>query len=91
MVAEVAAAHPEATSIELWFQDEMRVGHKGTLTRLWGRRDQQLPAKRDLGFGYAYLFGAVCPARGSGAAIMVTHSHGNRRGQDRALVIRQGE
>jgi len=28
MVAEVAAAHPEATSIELWFQDEMRVGQR---------------------------------------------------------------
>ena len=64
---------------------------KGTLTRLWGRRGQRLQAKRDLGFGYAYLFGAVCPARGSGGAVMVTHSHGNRRGQDRALVIRQGE
>lgn len=91
MVAEVAAAHPEATSIELWFQDETRIGQKGALTRLWGRRGQRLQAKRDLGFGYAYLFGAVCPARGNGAAIMVTHSHGNRRGQDRALVIRQGE
>ena len=67
MVAEVAAGHPEATSIELWFQDEMRVGQKGTLIRLWGRRGQRLQAKRDLGFGYAYLFGAVCPARGSGA------------------------
>ena len=45
MVAEVAAAHPEATSIELWFQDETRIGQKGALTRLWGRRGPAAPGQ----------------------------------------------
>jgi hypothetical protein len=49
----------------------MRVGQKGTLTRIWGPRGRRAVARRDLGFGSAYLFGAVCPERGAGAAIVM--------------------
>lgn len=49
----------------------MRVGQKGTLTRIWAARGQRATACRDLRFGYAYLFGAVCPARDTGAAIVM--------------------
>jgi hypothetical protein len=66
----VARQHP-SQPIELWFQDEMRVGHKGTLTRVWAAEGQRATASRDLRFGYAYLFGAVCPARDTGAAIVM--------------------
>lgn len=49
----------------------MRVGQKGTLTRVWAARGKRASATRDLRFGYAYLFGAVCPARDTGAAIVM--------------------
>ena len=49
----------------------MRVGQKGTLTRVWAARGRRATAARDLRFGYAYLFGAVCPARDTGAAIVM--------------------
>jgi hypothetical protein len=64
------AAHP-GRPIELWFQDEMRIGQKGGLTRLWAARGTRVAAKRDLRFGYSYIFGAVCPARDTGAAIVM--------------------
>ena len=70
-LATIAAAHPEAIRIELWFQDEMRVGQKGTLTRVWGLRGQRAVRRRDLRFSSAYLFGAVCPERGVGAALVL--------------------
>ena len=70
MVEDIAREHP-GQPIELWFQDEMRVGQKGTLTRLWGAKGERATAPRDLRFGYAYLFGAVCPARDTGAAIVM--------------------
>jgi hypothetical protein len=70
MVEDIAREHP-GQPIELWFQDEMRVGQKGTLTRVWAAKGERAAAPRDLRFGYAYLFGAVCPARDTGAAIVM--------------------
>lgn len=70
MIAQIGDQHPNQP-IELWFQDEMRVGQKGTLTRVWAAHGRRASAPRDLRFGYAYLFGAVCPARDTGAALVM--------------------
>ena len=34
----VAARHPEAERIELWFEDEARIGQKGRVTQVWYQR-----------------------------------------------------
>ena len=70
-MAEVAAAHPEAERIELWFADEARVGQKGRVTRVWYERGVRPRRARDLGFASVYLFGAVCPERDAGVALVV--------------------
>jgi DDE superfamily endonuclease len=57
--------------VEIWFEDEARVGQQGTLTRIWARRGTRPRAVRDHRFTWAYLFGAVCPARGTGAAVIM--------------------
>lgn len=57
--------------IEVWFQDEARVGQQGTLTYLWAPRGSRPAAVRDNRHDSAYLFGAVCPARAVGAAIVM--------------------
>ena len=67
----VAAALPEharGKPIEVWFQDEARVGQQGTLTRIWARRGTRPRAPRDRRYAWAYIFGAVCPARAATAA-----------------------
>ncbi len=68
-----AAVPPEAAArpVEVWFGDEARVGQQGTLTRVWARRGTRPRALRDRGFKAAYLFGAVCPERKTGAAIVM--------------------
>ncbi len=45
------------------------MGQQGTLTRIWARLGSRPRAPRDRRFTWAYLFGAVCPARGVGAAL----------------------
>src|SRR5260370_30016894 len=70
VVEDIAREHP-GQPIELSFQDEMRVGPKGTLTRVWAAKGDHATAPRDLRFGYAYLFGAACPVRDTGAAILI--------------------
>lgn len=57
--------------IEIWFQDEARVGQKGTLTRVWARRGSRPRAVRDTRYDWAYIFGAVCPQRETGAALVM--------------------
>ncbi len=72
------AALPEAARakpLEIWFQDEARVGQQGTLTRLWARRGTRPRAPKDCRYAWAYLFGAVCPARATGAALVMPHAN----------------
>ncbi len=67
------ALPPEAAGkpLEIWFQDEARVGQKGTLTRIWARRGSRPRAPRDTRYEWAYIFGAVCPERAIAAALVL--------------------
>lgn len=51
--------------------DEARVGQKGTLTRLWAPIGSRPRAPRDSRYDWAYLFGAVCPERAVGVALVM--------------------
>lgn len=76
MTASLPAAVREAGNpVEVWFQDEARVGQQGTLTRLWARRGSRPPAPKDRRYAWAYLFGAVCPARRVGAGLVLPHAN----------------
>ena len=65
-----SAALPEGTdpsSVDVWFQDEARVGQKGMLTRVWARKGTRPRIVRDHRYGYCCLFSAICPAAGTAA------------------------
>ena len=53
----------------LCFQDEARVGQKNKITRRWAKRGTRPRAPHDQRTRSAYIFGAICPARGVGAAL----------------------
>ena len=53
----------------MWFQDEARIGQKNGLVRQWARRGTRPRQPADQRYQSAYLFGAICPARGVGAAL----------------------
>src|SRR3979409_2100468 len=65
----VRAAQPRAVRVEVWFQDEARIGQKNSLTRVWGQTGSRPAAPKGLGFGPAHLFGAGCPPGGEAAAV----------------------
>jgi transposase len=60
---------PRHKPIEIWFQDEARIGQKNGLVRQWARRGTRPRQPADQRYESAYLFGAICPARGTGAAL----------------------
>lgn len=55
----------------MWFQDEARIGQKNKITRRWARRGTRPSAPHDQRTKSAYIFGAICPARGTGAALVL--------------------
>ena len=52
-------------------RDEMRVGQKNKLTYRWARKGSRPRATHDQRTQSTYLFGAVCPERGAGAALVL--------------------
>lgn len=56
--------------VEVWFQDETRIGQQGSLSRLWAKRGTRPRVVRQQQFLCQYLFGAVCPETGACAAII---------------------
>ena len=70
-MAEIEASLPRGTPIELWWQDEARVGQKTAITRRWAKRGTRPEAPKDQRTASAYIFGAICPAEGKGAALVM--------------------
>src|SRR4051794_35327315 len=70
LIEEVARDHP-GERVELWFMDEARVGQKGGVTHVWYQKGVRPRGVRQQGFSSAYLFGAVCPERGEGVALVL--------------------
>ena len=67
------------TPIEIWFQDEARIGQKNGLVRQWARRGTQPRQPADQRYQSAYLFGAIGPARGVGAALALPFANTEAR------------
>lgn len=49
--------------MDVWFEDEARVGQQGTMTRVWAKKGTRPRVIRQQQFTYAYIFGAVCPCQ----------------------------
>lgn len=61
--------------MEIWFQDEARVGQKNSLVRQWAAKGSRPRQPGHTGYASAWLFGAVCPERGAGAAIVMPEAN----------------
>ena len=68
------AARPRRKPVEIWFQDEARIGQKNGIVRQWARRGTRPRQPADQRYESAYLFGAICPARGTGAALAMPYA-----------------
>src|SRR5579863_3311888 len=74
--ARLHRRHPDRTVVSepalgLDPRDEARVGQKGTHSYVWAPVGSRPDMVRDNRHDSAYLYGAICPARGIGAAIIM--------------------
>jgi hypothetical protein len=72
-VAAIRARLPAGTPVELWFQDEARIGQKNKIARRWARRGTRPRAPHDQRTKWAYIFGAICPEEGKGAGLVMPY------------------
>jgi transposase len=70
-VAKVVSELPLGTPIEVWFQDEMRVGQKNSVVYQWAKKGSRPRQPKDQRYENAYVFGAVCPSRDTGVALIM--------------------
>ncbi len=70
-MAEITGGAARGKRIEIWFQDEARVGQKNKITRRWAKRGTRPSAPRDQRTRSAYLFGAICPEQAKAAGLVL--------------------
>lgn len=73
MTKVAADTKVEPGRIEVWFADEARIGQKNKITRRWARRGSRPSAPHDQRTASTYIFGAICPKLGKGAALVLPH------------------
>jgi transposase len=56
--------------VEVWLQDECRIGQQGTLTRCWAPTGSRPTAVKQTEYEWIYLFGAVNPLTGASSALL---------------------
>lgn len=59
----------------MWFQDEARVGQRGTLSRIWAKKGTRPRIIRQQQYNNAYIFGAVCPQRNEAASLVLPNAN----------------
>lgn len=62
------------TKVDLWFEDETRVGQQGSLTRIWAEKGTRPRIPRQQQFLYEYIFGAVCPHQQKAIGLVLPHA-----------------
>jgi len=80
LVVELMPKHAKGKPLEVWFQNEARVGQQGTLTRKWMRRVTRPRVPRDKRYKWSYILGAACPARGTAAGLILPYVNAEAMG-----------
>lgn len=69
-VDEVVAKFAGKRRVEVWFQDEARIGQQGTLTHVWGERGSRPTAVQQTEYEWCYLWAAVHPESGRSSSMI---------------------
>jgi transposase len=80
--------HPDK-QVEVWFQDEARIGQRGTLTSVWAERGSRPTAVKQTEYEWCYLFAAVNPLTGASSALVAPTVNTGLMNQHLAFIRRE--
>jgi hypothetical protein len=75
LVAAAIPEHARGKPIELWWQDEARVGQQGTLTRLWAPRGSRARPRHAIAATVGPTYSEPSARRGTGAALVLPYAN----------------
>ena len=80
----VIPEHISLSLVDIWFQDEARVGQQGTLSRVWEITGTRPRLTRQLQYNYSYIFGAICPQKKQAVGLVLPIA--NTQGMQLSLI-----
>jgi transposase len=60
-------------NVELYFQDESRIGQQGSTTRIWAKKGTRPRVEKQKQFISSNIFGVVCPKQDKGFALILPY------------------
>ena len=64
MLTELLPKNIDRSKVDIWFQDETRVGQQGSLSRIWAKRATRPRKVRQQQCISTYIYGAACHETG---------------------------
>ena len=61
--------------VDIWQQDESRIGQQGSVTRIWAKTGSRPRKIRQQQFIAAYIYGAVCAKTGATFGLVLPHTN----------------
>ena len=61
--------------VDIWFQDETRIGQQGSTSRMWAKKGTRPRALKQQQFTYTYIYGAVCQSTGQAVGVVLPYAN----------------
>ena len=61
--------------VQVWFQDEARIGQQGTLTTVWADRGSRPVRVKQTEYQWVHLFASANPLTGASVALVAPHAN----------------
>ena len=74
-VNRIITENIDRCNVDIWSQDETRVGQQGSLTRIWAKRGTRPRKVRQQQFISTYIYGAACHDTGESFALILPHAN----------------
>jgi len=65
----------ERSNVDIWSQDETRVGQQGSLSRIWAKRGTRPRKVKQQQFISTYIYGAACHDTGQSYALILPYTN----------------
>jgi len=75
MLKELLPKNIDKSKVDVWSQDETRVGQQGSLTRIWAKRGTRPRKVRQQQFISTYIYGAACHNTGESFALILPYTN----------------
>lgn len=75
MLATLLPKDIDMDLVDIWSEDETRIGQQGSLTRIWAKRGTRPRKIRQQQFISTYIYGAACHMTGESCALILPYAN----------------